>query len=663
MALSSDLVSQFVQVTKEEKKSNETTVFGTIVEYDGAKYVKLDGSELLTPISMTADALEGERVTVMLKNHTAIVTGNLSSPAARTGTVDEIGTKISEFEIIIADKVSVDRLEAEIARIDTLVSENVTIKGRLDANEANIKELTAENVTIDGKLTAAEADIDKLKTNKLDAAVANITYATITDLKATNAEINNLEATYANFKVTTTDRLDAAEANIKDLNVKKLDVEDANLKYANIDFANIGDAAIENFFAKSGIITDLVGSNGSFTGTLVGVTIKGDLIEGGTVVADKLVVKGEDGLYYKLNVDGETVEAEQTEYNSLNGSIITANTITANKINVDDLVAFDATIGGFKITEDALYSGVKESADNTTQGIYMDSSGQLVVGDSNNFLKYYRDDDGNYILDISSVTAAEDRLNETIQTEKTELIATTEKMILEAASSYVETGDYETFKQTTEAALSIMSDRIDMNFTTTTEEINEVDGDVQSKFTELYKYIQFSGETAITIGSGDNSIVLEIDNETGIAFKKNGVVIGLWDGEDFYTGNVIVDVTERAQFGNFAFIPRSDGSLSFLHVGSKNPITITSQPEDLSVSSGETAVFSVVVSGKKLTYQWYESLIDSSDTFTPLDSADATSSSITVNSEDYIDCTYFKCIITNATGSTVETRVAKLEIT
>ena len=44
----------------------------------------------------------------------------------------------------------------------------------------------------------------------------------------------------------------------------------------------------------------------------------------GGLIADKLVVKGENGLYYKLNTDGVTTETEQTEYNSLNGSVITA---------------------------------------------------------------------------------------------------------------------------------------------------------------------------------------------------------------------------------------------------------------------------------------------------------------------------------------------------
>ena len=120
MSLSSDLVSQFAKIVQPEKKEQtETTVYGTVVVYEGATYVKLDGSDLMTPIETTTDVKSGERVTVMVKNHTAIVTGNLSSPAARTGDVKELGNKMSAFDIVIADKVIFEQLEAGIARIDT----------------------------------------------------------------------------------------------------------------------------------------------------------------------------------------------------------------------------------------------------------------------------------------------------------------------------------------------------------------------------------------------------------------------------------------------------------------------------------------------------------------------------------------------------------------
>ena len=149
----------------------------------------------------------------------------------------------------------------------------------------------------------------------------------------------------------------------------------------------------------------------------------------------------------------------------------------------------------------------------------------------------------------------------------TSILNDSERIILDALKSYVETEGYEEYKETVRAQFELISDEINMKFSETIEEINDVDGDLQAKFTQLYKYIKFSGETAITIGSGDSAITLEIDNEKGIVFKKNGVQFGLWDGEDFYTGNIVVRLNERAQFGNFAFVPRSDGSLSFLKVG------------------------------------------------------------------------------------------------
>lgn len=412
MALSTELISQFAKiVAPKEQRPESTTVTGTAKAYAGKIYVQIDGSDQLTPIaSSTVGMKDGDKVTVQIKNHSATITGNASDPSAGKSYADDINNKvdnvsdqISEFEIIIADKVDVDDLNAVNGRIDNLVSENVTITGKLDAVEADIGELTADNVTINGKLDAADAEIENLKVTKLDASIADIKYATIENLEATNADIHNLKADYGEFKDLTTEKFTAVDADIADLDATKLSAEQADLKYANIDFANIGKAAIENFFSKSGMIGDLVVGDGTITGTLVGVTIKGDLIEGGTVKADKLVVQGEDGLYYKLNVTGETVAAEQTEYNSLNGSIITAKSITAEKVNVNDLVAFGATIGGFHITDSSLYSGVKESATNTTRGVFMNDSGEFSVGDSNNYFRYFYDaETSTYKLEISA---------------------------------------------------------------------------------------------------------------------------------------------------------------------------------------------------------------------------------------------------------------------
>lgn len=108
MVLSNDLVSQFAKVTKIEEPKRETICYGTIVTVDGKKCVQLDGSGVITPILSTAEANNGERVTVMIKNHTAIVTGNITSPSARSDDVRNItvainGIKATDDGLLIAE--------------------------------------------------------------------------------------------------------------------------------------------------------------------------------------------------------------------------------------------------------------------------------------------------------------------------------------------------------------------------------------------------------------------------------------------------------------------------------------------------------------------------------------------------------------------------------
>lgn len=387
MNLSKDLISQFVKATKsEDEPKKETIIYGTISKQGNSDYVKFDGSDILTPVSSTTVVKNGDRVTVMIKNHTAIVTGNITTPSASDSDVKEV-TK---------------DLNSEKGRIDDLATENLLVKERLTANEIIAGEITADNVIIKEKLTANEAYIKKVDTEKLSAIDADLKYANIGDLEATDATIHNLEADYGEFKDLTTDKFVANEAYIKKVDTEKLSAKDAELKFANIDFSNIGKAAMEYFYATSGLIKDVTIGDATITGSLVGVTITGELIEGGTIVADKLVIKGTDGVYYKLNTDGVKTEAEQTEYNSLKGDIFMAKSIVASKIDVSDLVAFDATIGGFKIGNNNIHSGVKETIDNTTRGIYLDKDGQMAVGDANNFIKFYKDTDGKYKLSISA---------------------------------------------------------------------------------------------------------------------------------------------------------------------------------------------------------------------------------------------------------------------
>ena len=569
MALSTDLISQFVKVTKDETKDDKgSTVYGEVVKYNNKDYVKIDGSDLLTPISSSSIVVDdGERVSILIKDHNATVTGNITSPAGTDKNVQNVSQKVTDLYSVVAEKATFEQLEVEKARIDDLVADNVTIKEQLAADSADIRDLKAKDVTIEGQLTAANASIENLETKKLDALVADIKYATIENLNSTNADVHNLTGEFADFKVVTVDRLDANDANIESLYTNKLDAKEAAIKYANIDFSNINEAAVQKLFSDSGIIKDLVVSEGKITGELVGVTIKGDLIEGGTVVADKLVVKGEDGLYYKLNTDGATTEAEQTEYNSLNGQVITAKSITATKIAVDDLVAFGATIGGFKISINSIYSGVKESVSNTTRGIYMDNQGQIAVGDSQNFIKYYKDENGDYRLEISAKSikfgASNASIEDAISDSKTEITREYSSLINETASQISSTVDE--LSRTVNAnsdsivhinnSINVTSQDINLVKTTMSNIQNAVNGKVSSD--EIKEWARFDGAT-LELGASNQPFKARLTT-TELAFYQGSNKVAWISNNELHILTAII--TQSIGVGNFTFV--DEGSMGF----------------------------------------------------------------------------------------------------
>lgn len=610
MVLDNELISELVkQLTKTEPQSKQDNkLFATVVNYNGEDYVRLDGSDVFTPVISTIQIKEDDRVLVDIKGHTAFVVGNITDPAASGTKVDNVSNQITEFEIVIADKVNADELNAQIGRIDQLVSDNVIIRDSLTASSADIADLKAENVTISGKLTAAEAEIDKLDASKITAEQADLKYATIENLNATNADIFDLNATYGDFVILTTERFEAAEARIGELDVDKLSVKDADIKYANIDFSNIDKATMEYFYAQSGLIDNVVIGDGTITGELVGVTIRGDLIQAETLIADKIIFQGEDGLYYKMNTDGVTVEEDQTLYNSLDGSIIIANSITASKINVDDLIAFDATIGGFNIGKTSIYSGVKESIENTTRGIYMDVDGQMNFGDSNNYVKYYKDQNGNYKLEITA-----DSILFGTSKKNVESLATTEEVhnvqnIADTAQGKAETNDARVtiaeslIQQLNECIAMLVTDGDGASLMTQTENgwtfgmgaitdlLNEVSNGLNDLTNEvgdtnnavdvlnqavsdlgvLANYVRITtdgDQPCIELGTGNSNFKLLITN-TDIRFMEGSSVIAYINNQTLHITKAIIN--EELQQGEFVWKVRSNGNLGLQWKGGGN---------------------------------------------------------------------------------------------
>ena len=153
MILPSNLISDFVKATKDKpEQPRESVLYGTIQSDTG--YVQLDGSTVLTPIENKAViAKAGDRVTVTIKDHKAIVTGNIASPAAR----EKDTLKIDDLNAV---NIEISNIKADITLLKT---SNATIENTLESHTESINALTSENETINETLTDILTQIQDLK--------------------------------------------------------------------------------------------------------------------------------------------------------------------------------------------------------------------------------------------------------------------------------------------------------------------------------------------------------------------------------------------------------------------------------------------------------------------------------------------------------------------
>ena len=419
MDLSNDLISKFVKITNDadKQKSKEGTVYGTAVKYNGGIYVRIDGSDLLTPIDTTADIKEGERVTITIKDHNATVTGNITSPSASsvdvkkvTKNVEEIEGEITEFEAVIADVVHVGELDAEVARIDELLAGKATIEDltvtnaeitNLKAKDAEIENLVADKATIED-LTATNAEITNLKANKADITYLDANFATIDQLEATHANIDVLDAEVANINTLVNGNL--TSDNILSFNItsKNTTMEDAFIKDAMIDritankimsgIIDTNNVVIQSTDGsmllqgnilqmkdESGKVRIQIGKDtgGNFTFVLYdesgkGVLIDEEGIKSSDAIADGLIVDAK--VADNANISGAKLDIASviTEVNKDNSTTIKSSKIYLNEQNQSLEVAFNSLKTQVEAIQDVTIDGdlssiVEQVQSNTTQ--------------------------------------------------------------------------------------------------------------------------------------------------------------------------------------------------------------------------------------------------------------------------------------------------------
>lgn len=101
----------------------------------------------------------------------------------------------------------------------------------------------------------------------------------------------------------------------------------------------------------------------------------------------------------------------------------------------------------------------------------------------------------------------------------TDLQRNVDSIILSALERYVETGDFESYKEEVSTKLSVLTDQLSIDITRITERIDDVDGDLQSKYSEITKAFRFTSEGLI-IGESGNEILLRLDNDV-LQFVRN----------------------------------------------------------------------------------------------------------------------------------------------
>ena len=150
-----------------------------------------------------------------------------------------------------------------------------------------------------------------------------------------------------------------------------------------------------------------------------------------------------------------------------------------------------------------------------------------------------------------------------VKTQTSAVVTTCENIILAAMDDYVETSNYNSFKETVEAQLKILADEITLNFTKVTDQIEDVNGDLQEKFNTITKYFAFDID-GLTIGQTDSPYKVVIDNDRYSMLVNDVEVLWIANGE-VYTPEI--EVTRKMNLFGFHLEKDESGNVNCEYIG------------------------------------------------------------------------------------------------
>lgn len=314
----------------------------TFEDYDGVKKYVLVGEMTLhydggfyAEITSPCEVQESNSSSVGSSGSNSYNSGSMAQ-ASGTVTSTILGA-IFKDGVITNSKIADSTIENSKIKDSTITNAKIadaTIEFE-KVSKSFITDLTADNAYIKNlKATIGEFGY-------ITAENADLTYATITSLQVVDGKIDTLTT-----KAITTDNLEAEVATLG-----YLSAESADLKYANIKLSNIEVADIATLFTEVGLIDRATIVEGHITGFLDSVEVNAANITAGTLVADRILLKGENGLLYSLNNLGElqsktidTLDGYILTDRTVNADKIVAKSITANELDVEKVFANSAVI-------------------------------------------------------------------------------------------------------------------------------------------------------------------------------------------------------------------------------------------------------------------------------------------------------------------------------
>ena len=304
----------------------------TFEDYDGVKKYVLVGEMPLhydggfyAEITSPCEVQESNASSVGSSGSSSYNSGTMAQ-ASGTVTSTILGA-IFKDGVITNSKIADSTIENSKIKDSTITNAKIadaTIEWE-KVSKSFITDLTADNAYI----THLKATIGEF--GYITAKNADLTYATITSLRAVDGKIDTLSS-----KAITTENLSAKVADLG-----YLSAESADLKYANIKLSNIEVADIATLFAEVGLIDRATIVEGHITGFLDSVEVNAANITAGTLVADRILLKGENGLLYSLNNLGEL---QSKTVDTLDGYILTDRTVNADKIVAKSITASELDV-------------------------------------------------------------------------------------------------------------------------------------------------------------------------------------------------------------------------------------------------------------------------------------------------------------------------------